>query len=278
MDKAKLLTIGDLAKLSGANIKSLRYYGEIGILPPAYVDSATGYRYYSLAQIHVVDAIQLCIELDIPLREFSRFLDEDKKQIHYARLLDKGREMARERIRSIRRRLDFLDQAEQELEWSQKLQQSGEAQTFLLEEKTYLLLPYSGKLNTVEYYKGIGQLFQRAKGASLQPRFEFGQLLLWEKNGSRQYIFLEIDAASAPSEGLPDLIVLPGGEYRFLNLRESSIEKAPALFASLFASPYPKTVVEVEAIAEISDLSEPCFQLRCSLPETGFPVIEQGRL
>ena len=41
MDKTKLLPIGAFAKLSGTNIKSLRYYDEIGVLPPAYVNPAT---------------------------------------------------------------------------------------------------------------------------------------------------------------------------------------------------------------------------------------------
>ena len=58
MDKTKLLPIGVFSKLSGANIKSLRYYDQIGVLPPAFVDPDTGYRYYAFSQIHVVDAIQ----------------------------------------------------------------------------------------------------------------------------------------------------------------------------------------------------------------------------
>ena len=88
MDKTKLLPIGAFAKLSGTNIKSLRYYDEIGVLPPAYVNPDTGYRYYALSQIHVVDAIQLCLELDIPLKQFPGFLDAQHKQIHYAKLLE----------------------------------------------------------------------------------------------------------------------------------------------------------------------------------------------
>lgn len=97
MDKTKLLPIGVFSKLSGANIKSLRYYDQIGVLPPAYVDPDTGYRYYAFSQIHVVDAIQLCLELDIPLKQFPQFLDRERKQIHYAKLLAKGRDLPRKK-------------------------------------------------------------------------------------------------------------------------------------------------------------------------------------
>ena len=94
MDKTKLLPIGTFSKLSGANIKSLRYYDEIGVLLPAYVDPDTGYRYYALSQVHVVDAIQLCLELDIPLKQFPQFWNQKHNRIHYARLLEQGRQLA----------------------------------------------------------------------------------------------------------------------------------------------------------------------------------------
>ena len=40
-----LISIGDLSKLTGVNIKSLRYYEKIGVLLPAYVDPDSRYRY-----------------------------------------------------------------------------------------------------------------------------------------------------------------------------------------------------------------------------------------
>lgn len=48
MKKENLLSIGALSKQTGVHIKSLRYYDSLGILRPAYVDSSSGYRYYSL--------------------------------------------------------------------------------------------------------------------------------------------------------------------------------------------------------------------------------------
>ena len=41
---------------------------------PAYVDPSIGYRYYSLQHIPVVDAIQLCVDLDIPLKTKLRII------------------------------------------------------------------------------------------------------------------------------------------------------------------------------------------------------------
>lgn len=90
MDKQNLLTIGNLSKQTGVHVKSLRYYEQLGILLPAYTDPDTGYRYYTLSQIPVVDAIRVCIFLDIPLKEFTGFLTRDQRRIHYKKLFCNG--------------------------------------------------------------------------------------------------------------------------------------------------------------------------------------------
>ena len=42
-----LFTIGEMSKLFGINIRTLRYYDSIGLLRTEYTDPDTGYRYYS---------------------------------------------------------------------------------------------------------------------------------------------------------------------------------------------------------------------------------------
>ena len=39
--------IGDFSRLTNISIRTLRYYDEIGILKPEYVDPYSGYRYYT---------------------------------------------------------------------------------------------------------------------------------------------------------------------------------------------------------------------------------------
>jgi DNA-binding transcriptional MerR regulator len=76
-DMKDYLSIGKVAKRKGVSIKSLRYYDEIGILKPAYVNQATNYRYYKEEQLFLIDAITLCIELGIPLKNLPGYRAED---------------------------------------------------------------------------------------------------------------------------------------------------------------------------------------------------------
>ena len=275
MDKTKLLSIGTLSKFTGVHIKSLRYYDEIGILPPAYVDPNTGYRYYSFSQVRVVDAIQLCVELDIPLKQFPEFTGFQYQQIYYTRLLAKGTQLAREKIRSIQERLDFLQAMEQEVLRGRGLQKETDTRNSLFPQKLCLTIPYEGTQSTPQYYKGLHQIFTLMEQKGLSPGYEWGLLLLCQKEERRQYIFLSVEAdgrrndAAWNSQGL---LAFPSAQYRFLRTEEPDIAKAPAFFPDLFAQEYDKVVMEVESLSDVSSTSVPVFEMRCSLPdEKAFP-------
>ncbi|WP_433508731.1 MerR family transcriptional regulator [Nonomuraea sp. CA-143628] len=62
-----LLPIGQFARLTRLSVKQLRHYDEIGLLRPACVDTATGYRYYRAAQARTAMSIGLLRSLDVPL-------------------------------------------------------------------------------------------------------------------------------------------------------------------------------------------------------------------
>jgi DNA-binding transcriptional MerR regulator len=62
-----LLTVGLVARRSGLTPKALRHYDRIGLLRPAQVDSATGYRLYHRDQVAEARLLHLLRSLDLPL-------------------------------------------------------------------------------------------------------------------------------------------------------------------------------------------------------------------
>lgn len=46
-----MLKIGAFSRLCRVPVFALRYYADLGLLPPAEVDPFTGYRYYTLGQL-----------------------------------------------------------------------------------------------------------------------------------------------------------------------------------------------------------------------------------
>lgn len=75
MTEPAQLTIRAFAEASRLSIKALRLYDELGLLPPARVDSANGYRYYSPAQLPQAQLIGLLRQLDLPLKHIQDVLD-----------------------------------------------------------------------------------------------------------------------------------------------------------------------------------------------------------
>lgn len=66
-------TINKLAKLAGVSTRTLRYYDELGLLPPARV-STNGYRIYGQKEIDRLQQILFYRELGVTLEEIRNIL------------------------------------------------------------------------------------------------------------------------------------------------------------------------------------------------------------
>lgn len=66
-----LLSIGAFAARTRLSAKALRLYDRQGLLPPAYVDEATGYRYYRTDQVERARSVALLRRLDMPLADIA---------------------------------------------------------------------------------------------------------------------------------------------------------------------------------------------------------------
>jgi DNA-binding transcriptional MerR regulator len=68
------LTIGQFARCSGLSQKALRLYDLSGLLPPADVDPANGYRRYTADQLERARRISLLRQLEMPLATVAEVL------------------------------------------------------------------------------------------------------------------------------------------------------------------------------------------------------------
>ncbi|WP_406236787.1 MerR family transcriptional regulator [Nocardia sp. NBC_01009] len=82
----ELITIGVLARASGLTPSALRFYDDCGLLVPARVDGATGYRYYRESQCARAVMIRQLRGIAVPLEVISEILAGDVERA--ARLLD----------------------------------------------------------------------------------------------------------------------------------------------------------------------------------------------
>lgn len=77
----KLLSIGQFASLVGLSVSALRFYADLGFLPPAQVDQDSGYRYYTPEQIPLGQQVADLRRLDLPLSELTELLQGSPDQV-----------------------------------------------------------------------------------------------------------------------------------------------------------------------------------------------------
>lgn len=74
--------IGELAKLKGVSVQSLRLYERFGLLKPNYIDPDSGYRYYAQEQFIETAKIKFLKMIDFSLREIDVYTS--KKSVSQA--------------------------------------------------------------------------------------------------------------------------------------------------------------------------------------------------
>lgn len=69
-----LLRIGEVARLFNLSVGTLRHYEQMGLLDPAHIDPASGYRYYGSRQLSTLNTISHLRVLDLPLAQIREFV------------------------------------------------------------------------------------------------------------------------------------------------------------------------------------------------------------
>ena len=97
--------IGIFSRMCQVAVSALRYYDELGLLTPAWVDPETGYRYYSAAQLPRLNRILSLKDLGLSLAEITRVLSDDLSAEELRGMLRRERATIQETMRTEEARL-----------------------------------------------------------------------------------------------------------------------------------------------------------------------------
>lgn len=70
-----MYTIGRFSKICNVPVKTLRYYDEIDLLKPSYIDDETNYRYYDYDKIEAIKIILILKRLHISLIDIKKMIE-----------------------------------------------------------------------------------------------------------------------------------------------------------------------------------------------------------
>ena len=103
------MQIKEFAEFTGVSVRTLHYYDEIGLLQPAYVDRATGYRYYDEASLLRMQEILFYRELDFSLKSIGKILSSPNYD--KTKALGEQKQLLRLKKQRLERLISAIDQA-----------------------------------------------------------------------------------------------------------------------------------------------------------------------
>src|ERR1700730_5704547 len=71
-----MFSIGDFARPGRVSVRMLRHYDAIGLIRPACVDVATGYRFYEASQLDELNRVLALKDLGFTLQQVRAILEE----------------------------------------------------------------------------------------------------------------------------------------------------------------------------------------------------------
>jgi DNA-binding transcriptional MerR regulator len=110
----ELLKIGDFARLAGTNLRTLRYYEEIGLLQPA-ARSSGGFRYYRAKDLDRLRMVASLQGLGLDLARIRDLMDTRRDGLPRREFMERMRGALREQVALLEERIAALATQRDEL-------------------------------------------------------------------------------------------------------------------------------------------------------------------
>jgi DNA-binding transcriptional MerR regulator len=153
----EMFRIGDFSRLSQVSVKALRFYDEVGLLKPTYVDRDTGYRYYSAALLPRLNRILAFKELGFSLQEIGHLLEGDLPVDRVKELLENRRTELERRIERGRAQLAEVEA------WLAEIERAGRAPDYEVTVKRVAPRLVAAVRDTLSSYTDADELFEEIR-------------------------------------------------------------------------------------------------------------------
>lgn len=116
-----LFSIGEMQKLTGVSVSALRFYDQMGLIKPSYVDENTGFRYYSYEHFWQIEIIKMCRDMKLPLKDLKGVL-ESQDDNRFLEFLEVQRETSKTELKRLREVVADISWMERQFSEKVKLQ------------------------------------------------------------------------------------------------------------------------------------------------------------
>jgi DNA-binding transcriptional MerR regulator len=175
-----MFRIGDFSKLTRVSVKALRFYDEVGLLKPTYVDRDTGYRYYSATLLPRLNRILVFKELGFSLGEIGHLLEGDLP-------VDRVRESLQSRRAELTRRIERERAQLAEVDaWLAQIEQAGRVPEYEVTVKQVAPRLVASVRDTLSSYADADDLFDELHSSFKHRGAPLGRGAIWHTCAGRR--------------------------------------------------------------------------------------------
>lgn len=264
---SKLLSIGTVAKIKGVSVKMLRYYDEIGLLKPRYVDPQTGYRYYESNQLLFIEFITFFRRGGASLEEISTACkDDDPLAIadfaaHQIENVQYQIDMLNESIVSYRELRDkiYTDMAHAKnkgVYWQR------------IPERNVIKHNISNKIITEDdIYDFFWNVYKEIRVHNLRTLYATGSIVMIpEHRNTAELYYMDVfcDAALRKNSLFSKIETLPKGEYLCVNYHRNDKKTQLNLIKDAIAEigKDPVLCAEVDTFTTVTTWNDPLSEMQ----------------
>ena len=229
----ELYSIGEVSEIMGVSVQTLRYYSNINLILPKYVNPSTGYRYYSVDQFHFIDRIKYLQKLGLCLKEIKEILSENNIST-LIKYLDKYKNYIEEELNKLK---DTIDSIEWYKNYFTYIGENVDDHSYILHfEKRYVVAVKILENEPKEdFHIRLNELRNNEKYKNLKYMRQFLYIADYDAliEGNLKPYYLGMFIKESPNILSENIIEIPAGNYLCFKARILSENWNP-YFAKLF--------------------------------------------
>ncbi|MFJ3390628.1 MULTISPECIES: MerR family transcriptional regulator [unclassified Lysinibacillus] len=157
-----MLTISEFSKISHFTLKTLRYYDEIGLLKPAFIDAKNNYRYYNISQLETALLIARLKSYLFSLEEIKVILaNRENTELLNSKMKSKQENLTQQitfyssLLKKLKHDIQLLEEEENIMGYLDQIEVK------LVDHLTYHILSQRKQINTADFLLHFNELFSK---------------------------------------------------------------------------------------------------------------------
>ncbi len=249
--KNNLFSIGEISRLKGINIKTLRFYDEIGVIKPYYIDPFTKYRYYSADQFILIDIVKALKSMQVSTKDMAKIIKDQDTDALIGFLSEQKKELSK-KILEIGNAISLIDTAKSNIEESKASLLNSSVFYKYIDTRYVLTCPLENMRTKNSLMMAYSKLYKIIEQNNLMNTYESGCLYEMVDSAyipTRYFCSIKLKDNS----NTRDLIEIPGGKFLCICYSQNTYEEQLLLLNNYIETKnyHPLQILQVELINEV---------------------------